>query len=233
MRFNPPPGWPSAPPGWEPPPGWQPNPSWPPPPPGWQLWVDDTMPPPTPPSMPTQQMPAQYRSAPQMPAPQMPGQYAPQAPPPYSPVPAAPAPSGSTWFWTVGGGAAVFLGSLLPFVSGSDTVNGGINGGARVSSAVFGLILAGLGAAIAFAPPRPGPRGRSLGLGITLLVLSGLGLLGYVIFTAIGAAGVNQSGGFGTKVTYSPSVGIILAILGCAAAVVGSILVLRRLPARQ
>ena len=41
MRFNPPPNWPPAPPGWTPPPGWQPDPSWPPLPPGWQLWVED------------------------------------------------------------------------------------------------------------------------------------------------------------------------------------------------
>jgi hypothetical protein len=41
-RFNPPPGWPPAPPGWSPPSGWQPDPDWPPPPPGWQLWLPDS-----------------------------------------------------------------------------------------------------------------------------------------------------------------------------------------------
>ena len=41
MRFNPPPNWPPAPPGWTPPPDWRPDPTWPPPPPGWQLWVPD------------------------------------------------------------------------------------------------------------------------------------------------------------------------------------------------
>lgn len=45
LRFNPPPGWPPAPPGFVPPPGWQPDPSWPPAPEGWQFWVpDDTIP---------------------------------------------------------------------------------------------------------------------------------------------------------------------------------------------
>lgn len=44
MRFNPPPTWPPAPPGWTPPPGWQPDPSWPPLPPGWPLWLDETKP---------------------------------------------------------------------------------------------------------------------------------------------------------------------------------------------
>jgi hypothetical protein len=41
MRFNPPPNWPPAPPGWTPPPGWQPDRSWPPLPPGWPLWVPE------------------------------------------------------------------------------------------------------------------------------------------------------------------------------------------------
>jgi hypothetical protein len=41
MRFNPPPNWPPAPPGWTPHPGWAPDPSWPPLPPGWPLWVPD------------------------------------------------------------------------------------------------------------------------------------------------------------------------------------------------
>ena len=44
LRFNPAPGWPPPPPGFEPPPHWQPDPSWPPAPPGWQLWVDDGVP---------------------------------------------------------------------------------------------------------------------------------------------------------------------------------------------
>lgn len=44
MRFNPPPNWPPAPPGWVPGSSWVPDPSWPPPPPGWQLWVDDAAP---------------------------------------------------------------------------------------------------------------------------------------------------------------------------------------------
>ena len=38
-RFNPPPNWPPAPPGWTPPPTWQPDPAWGPPPPGWELWT--------------------------------------------------------------------------------------------------------------------------------------------------------------------------------------------------
>ena len=37
--FNPPPGWPKPPAGWQPPKGWTPDPSWPAPPEGWQLWL--------------------------------------------------------------------------------------------------------------------------------------------------------------------------------------------------
>lgn len=39
MKFNPPPGWPTPPEGWEPPAGWTPDPAWPEPPDGWELWV--------------------------------------------------------------------------------------------------------------------------------------------------------------------------------------------------
>ncbi|WP_409436024.1 hypothetical protein [Mycobacterium sp. SMC-14] len=41
MRFNPPPTWPPAPPGWAPDANWAPDPTWPPLPPGWPLWVED------------------------------------------------------------------------------------------------------------------------------------------------------------------------------------------------
>jgi RsiW-degrading membrane proteinase PrsW (M82 family) len=36
--FNPPPGWPAVPAGWQPPPGWQPDPSWPAAPADWEYW---------------------------------------------------------------------------------------------------------------------------------------------------------------------------------------------------
>lgn len=57
MRFNPPPNWPPAPPGWAPESNWAPDPAWPPPPPGWQLWVDDTAPVPDYPTAPPQYRP--------------------------------------------------------------------------------------------------------------------------------------------------------------------------------
>lgn len=42
--YNPPPNWPTPPPGWSPSAAWVPDPSWGPPPPGWQLWRDDPKP---------------------------------------------------------------------------------------------------------------------------------------------------------------------------------------------
>jgi RsiW-degrading membrane proteinase PrsW (M82 family) len=42
--FNPPPGWPAPPAGWQPPPGWQPDPSWPQPPAGWSFWLTQAAP---------------------------------------------------------------------------------------------------------------------------------------------------------------------------------------------
>lgn len=44
FRFQIPPGWPPAPPGWVPPEGWQPPLDWPPAPPGWQFWVLEDQP---------------------------------------------------------------------------------------------------------------------------------------------------------------------------------------------
>lgn len=43
-RFNPPPGWPPVPSGWEPPAGWTPPRDWPPIPDGWRLWLDEATP---------------------------------------------------------------------------------------------------------------------------------------------------------------------------------------------
>ncbi|MGQ0465865.1 MAG: hypothetical protein ACT4QG_11155 [Sporichthyaceae bacterium] len=40
LRFNPAPGWPTPPAGWEMPTSWRPDPSWPAAPEGWLFWVD-------------------------------------------------------------------------------------------------------------------------------------------------------------------------------------------------
>ena len=39
--FNPPPGWPVPPPGWQPREGWKPDPAWPPAPADWEFWKPD------------------------------------------------------------------------------------------------------------------------------------------------------------------------------------------------
>lgn len=44
-RFNPPPGWPTPPLGWQPPSGWRPDPTWPVAPENWQFYVSFSQPP--------------------------------------------------------------------------------------------------------------------------------------------------------------------------------------------
>lgn len=98
MRFNPPPNWPPAPPGWAPDSDWVPDPSWPPPPPGWQLWVDDGVGvvPPFPPGQ-LSQFQTQY---PQYPP------YAGQWPPPPPPGPGS---RKLLWLVLVAAGVVVLL----------------------------------------------------------------------------------------------------------------------------
>jgi hypothetical protein len=64
---------------------------------------------------------------------------------------ARPTPAIPVYGWAIGGGAAVFLGSILPFISNttnSDYATFTVQGGARTASAVFGLALIALGYAI-------------------------------------------------------------------------------------
>lgn len=142
-----------------------------------------------------------------------------------------PLPARADAWWLVGGGAAVVLGALLPFVSSPVYNYVVIKGGARVTSALFGLLLAGLGLSLrtAFSSRVTASKGRALGMGIPALCLAILGTLGYVIFAAIGEAGYKQTTtlGFSGTVTFSPSIGLILSILGCVAAVIGAIRVIR------
>jgi hypothetical protein len=116
------------------------------------------------------------------------------------------------------------LGSLLPWVSvrSSDLAGLSINGGARGASAVFGLVLIGLGAAIL---SRTARGAKTQGYAITLLVLSILGALGYGLFAIAGFAGFSETDELGdtVRVTFSPSVGLIMMFLGCAAVVFGAI----------
>ena len=114
--------------------------------------------------------------------------------------------------WAIAGGTAVFLGSLLPFVYFSDPEIG-VNPGARSTSALFGLIVLGLGIAL-----RAVPRRYLMGTSLATLCLSALGALGYAITIVAGLAGTTEQ-----DVTFYPGIGIILALAGCVAAGVAGI----------
>ncbi len=130
--------------------------------------------------------------------------------------------------WTLGGGAAIFLGSFLPWISASNNglITIQINGGARVTSAIFGVLLAGLGGAI-YAKSARGAfvKPKAYAYTIPLLVLSALGILGYGVFTIVGFSGLQETDAFGdtAKVTFTPSIGLLMLLLGCVAALAGSI----------
>ena len=85
--FNPPPGWPPAPPGWVPPKGWIPDPSWPPAPEGWQWWL------------PLTQSPAEAATepAPASPPPRASSEIDLSRLPPPTPVPQQVVPDERTW----------------------------------------------------------------------------------------------------------------------------------------
>ena len=121
--------------------------------------------------------------------------------------------------WAIAGGTAIFLGSLLPFVSFNDPEIG-VNPGARAASALFGLLVLGLGIAL-----RTGSRRFLMGTSIAALGLCALGALGYGITIVAGLAGVTEQDplGFPVKITFSPGIGILLALAGCAAASVAAI----------
>jgi hypothetical protein len=121
--------------------------------------------------------------------------------------------------WAITGGAAVFLGSLLPFITFSYP-GMGLNPGARAASALFGLIVLGLGIAL-----RAVQRRFLTGTSIVILCLSALGALGYAITIAVGLAGVTEQDSLGdsVKITFSPGIGILFALAGCVAAAVAGI----------
>jgi hypothetical protein len=122
---------------------------------------------------------------------------------------------GAPW-WAIGGGAAVFVGSLLPWVSvyvfdgnlfnapddpnlfKAVAVGNSISGGARAASAVFGLILIGLAIAIQSASARGVfVKPQAYAYGIPLIALSVLGIVGYGIFAVAGDLGFREADGPG------------------------------------
>ena len=118
------------------------------------------------------------------------------------------------------GGTAIVLGSLMPWIS-FNSAGAEVKPGAKAASVVLGLVVVALGFALR-AAPRPG----RLAAGIATLGLSSLAGLLYVGFILAGINGVPQQDPFGdiTTVTYSPNIGIILAVAGCGAAFIAAIM---------
>jgi hypothetical protein len=158
------------------------------------------------------------------------------APPGWQPDPSWPAPPPGWPLWVadrsaispkvknsllaMAGGTAVFLGSLLPWIS-FDSAGVTIRPGAKAVSVVLGLVLMALGFAL-----RIAPRPVRLVAGIAALCLSSLGGLLYVIFIVAGLHGVPGPDQLGdiTTVRWAPNIGIILAAVGCSAAFLAAIL---------
>lgn len=158
------------------------------------------------------------------------------APPGWQPDPSWPAPPPGWQLWVadrpaispaaqdallaMAGGAAVILGSLLPWVS-FNSAGVEIRPGARVASVALGLVVVALGLALRVAT-RPG----RLAAAIATLGLSSLAGLLYVGFILLGLHGVPEQDPLSdiTTVMYSPSIGIILAVAGCGAAFIAAIM---------
>jgi hypothetical protein len=158
------------------------------------------------------------------------------APPGWQPDPSWPEPPPGWQLWVedrpaispkaqdsllaMAGGTAVVLGSLMPWVA-FNSVGTEVKPGAKAASVVLGLVVVALGFALR-AAPLPG----RLVAGIATLCLSSLAGLLYVGFILVGIHGVPEQDPFGdiTTVTFSPNIGIILAVAGCGAAFVAAIM---------
>jgi hypothetical protein len=118
------------------------------------------------------------------------------------------------------GGTAVFLGSLMPWIS-FNAVGAEVKPGAKTASVVLGLAVVALGFALR-AAPLPG----RLVAGIATLCLSSLAGLGYAGFILVGINGVPEQNLFGdtANVAFYPNIGIILVVAGCGAAFVAAIM---------
>ena len=127
--------------------------------------------------------------------------------------------------WIIAGGAAAFIGSLLPFLSSPQPDLYAVNSTPRDSAVFFGVILAVLGGVML---SRSGGRKRAGG--ILALVMAVLGVLDLGGFLLAGLVGADETDGLGdtVHVNFSPHIGIFLAILGCVAAGIGAIMSLRR-----
>ena len=123
--------------------------------------------------------------------------------------------------WIIAGGGAVFLGSLLPFLSSPQPDLYSVNSTPKETATFFGIALAVLGIIIVLAKAN---RTRLIS-GILAFIVAGLTMLTLVGFIAAGIVGADEEGIIGSvHVNFSPQIGIFIAILGCVAAGVGGIM---------
>jgi hypothetical protein len=142
---------------------------------------------------------------------------------------------GNGYVLAVSGGIAVCAGALLPFmfhaqasVDGAQVLSGfGIGLGYRVISFLFGALLAGL----AYWTRRSPARRRPIAMGA--LVTSLLGFAGYFLYALVGINGLTVNSDLGpAQVSWYPSIGLLLSIVGCAACATASIVMRRTSPRR-
>lgn len=131
--------------------------------------------------------------------------------------------------WAIAGGAAASTGPLLPFISlaSNSLYSVEMSSSFQSGASVFGLIITGLGAAVSYQSTagRPASKIRTIILAVALLLLSGLMDLGYGLVAAAGLMGTQESTSLGTvTVSFSPGIGMILAMMGGAAGCVGAVL---------
>jgi len=123
--------------------------------------------------------------------------------------------------WVIAGGAAVFLGSLLPFLSSSQPDLYPVNSNPKDTAVFFGIVLAGLGIIIVLAKSD---RARLIS-GILAFIVAGLTMLTLAGFIVAGIVGTDEEGIIGSvHVNFSPQIGIFISILGCVAAGIGGIM---------
>jgi hypothetical protein len=140
---------------------------------------------------------------------------------------------GNGYALALGGGIAVCIGALLPFmwhahatVDGSPVLSGfGVGLGYRFISFLFGALLAGL----AYGTRRSPCRRRALA--IAALVVSALGFAGYFLYAFVGIDGLTVNSGLGsTQVSWDPGLGLLLSMAGCAACAVAALAMYRTRP---
>jgi hypothetical protein len=119
------------------------------------------------------------------------------------------------------GGALVFFGSLLPFLSSSEPELYQISSAPQDTATFFGIVLAVIGVVILLAKTQ---RAKVI-CGIVTLLAAALTELPLLGLTVAGIAGFDQPDGFGgtIHVNLSPHIGIIIAIIGCAVAGLGAV----------